>query len=284
MFASIEYLTELMHLLLILSGILIVAAMMLSNLIVNFHHFFLRFVSVLLSIIGPPIEILFRILRLLVLEFLFNLVLAQLGKLRSHSAKSIGFILIASLVYLLLLITFQRASLEGIIVLTIFLLLIVDKMFAIKRTKLLLEEVRRLERAAMRASQRRRWYDTLTHFGNALNIYKLPLLAQNPNLDADRADLLEKMGIVLYKDDQFEKALLRFHQALDIYKKPHLVKNIALRKRRVKVLKETAEILYELGRRDEAMKRYELISELVGKSAIPKGFFVRNRRKGKGNW
>jgi len=264
MFASYEYISTLMHLLLVLAGIVIVATMMVSNFIVNFPRLFLRLTSFLFNVVGVSVvEIFLKILRVFALELLFNLILAQIGKFCLHNVKSMIFILTLSLIYSL--INFQESSFVGIFVIITFLILFVDKIFAIKRTKVLLNEAKQFEKAAIRASQRRRLHDTLTNFGRALDIYKLPLLAKNPSLDAERAYLLERMAIVLEKDIQPDKALLRFHQALDIYRKPHLANNSALKKRQLKVLAKTAKILYELGRHREAKKRYELISELTGK-------------------
>ncbi len=265
MFASIEYISGLMHLLLILSGIIIVAAMMFSNLIISFPRLCLRFAAFLFDTVGATVvEILMKILRSSVLEFLFNLTFNQLDKC-SRNVRSVGFILIASLACVLLLVALQGASLEGIIILITFLLLAIDKIFAIKRTKLLLKEAKQFKKAAINASQRGHWYDTLVHFDKALDIYKQPLLVKNPSLDVERANLLEKIAGVLEKNNQIDKALLRLHQALDVYRKPRFAEDSVVKKYRVRALKETAKILYESGRRKQAKKRYELISELVGK-------------------
>lgn len=127
----------------------------------------------------------------------------------------------------------------------------------------LLERAKSFERMALRAYKFDQFYDALTQYNHALDIYKSPILANQLGLDINRAKLLEKIGVVLYKDKKLLQALTRLNEALDFYQKPHLANNSALKKERARVLKESAVVLQQLGRREEAKQRYQLVSKLV---------------------
>ncbi|EDN66614.1 membrane protein [Beggiatoa sp. PS] len=126
-----------------------------------------------------------------------------------------------------------------------------------------LERAKSFEKRAFRAYKLDQFYDALTQYHKAWDIYRSPNLANRQDLDINRAKLLEKIGVVLYKEEKLYQALTRLNEALDFYKKPHLAKNSALKKERVRVLKESAIVLQKLGRRDEAKQRHQLVSQLV---------------------
>jgi tetratricopeptide (TPR) repeat protein len=276
---SHEYILGLTHLLLFLFSIVTIVALILGRLIVNFPGLFLKLLEGIFEIIFTSVAFLIvKMLRLIALQYLFSFLFKQLEE-RCFSNKpnpiTYGSAVVVLFCIFFLVISPGELFAEEIAMMVAFLLLLIDKISAIKRTKSFLSEAKLFEKAAKKAYEQGQLYDTLAHYGKALDIYKMPLIVQNTRWDVDRAKLLEKMAIVLYNDNQLEKALMRLHQALDIYKKPHIAKERTLKRYHVRVLRESASILRELGRRNEALKRYELISELTGNSvAVPKDFFA----------
>ena len=112
MFISYDYISGLMHLLLILSGVVIVAAMTFSHYIVNFPRLFFGLASFILNFISVSIvEMFMRIMRAFALEYLFDLLLTKLGNFCFHDkTRSISFIIVLSIAYLTLLLTFQNGG------------------------------------------------------------------------------------------------------------------------------------------------------------------------------
>jgi tetratricopeptide (TPR) repeat protein len=275
---SHEYILGLTHLLLFSFGIVTIVALILGRLIVNFPGLFLKLLEGIFEILFTSIVFLVvKMLRLIALQYLFSFLFKQLEERCFSKPNPITYGSAAVVLFCVFFLVISPGELfaEEIALMVAFLLLLIDKISAIKRTKSFLSEAKLFEKAAIKAYEQGKLYDTLAYYGKALDIYKMPLIVQNTRWDVDRAKLLEKMAIVLYKTHQLEKALMRLHQALDIYKKPHLAKKHTLRNSHVRVLRESATILRELGRRNEALKRYELISQLTGNSvAVPKDFFA----------
>ena len=276
---SYEYILGVFYLLLLSVSIIAIITLALSKLIVNFPWLFLKLLEKgIFEILFTSIAFLIvKMLRLITLQYLFSFLFKRLEERGFSKVKPItyGSAVVVLFGIFFLVISPGELFAEEIALMVLFLLLLIDKISAIKRTKSVLSEAKQFEKAAKKAYEQGQLYDTLAHYGKALDIYKMPLIAQNTRWDVDRAKLLEKMAIVLYKDEQLDKALTRLHQALDIYKKQHLAKEEhTLKKNHVRVLRESATILRELGQRNEALKRYELISQLTGTPAIPKGFFA----------
>ncbi len=275
---SYEYILGVFYLLLLSVSIIAIITLALSKLIVNFPWLFLKLLEKgIFEILFTSIAFLIvKMLRLITLQYLFSFLFKRLEERGFSKVKPItyGSAVVVLFGIFFLVISPGELFAEEIALMVLFLLLLIDKISAIKRTKSVLSEAKQFEKAAKKAYEQGQLYDTLAHYGKALDIYKMPLIAQNTRWDVDRAKLLEKMAIVLYKNEQLDKALTRLHQALDIYKKPHLAKEHTLKKNHVRVLRESATILRELGQRNEALKHYQLISQLTGTPAIPKGFFA----------
>ncbi|MDM8559974.1 tetratricopeptide repeat protein [Candidatus Parabeggiatoa sp. HSG14] len=276
MFTPYEYVAGLFHLLLTASGIVIILALILGRLIVNFPGLFLSFLSIILEIPFGIIGFLIRLLRMFALQHLLNWIIDMVDKHYFKKMK-MGFVQISILLACILFVVISPGefSAEEVTLVAIFLLLFAYKIITtfVHRHKIKAEETissdvvhaKRLEKAAFRSYQVGFMSDSLDQYTHALEIYKNPLLIKESSLNINRAKVLEKIGIVLYKDEQLNIALVRFNQALDIYKKKPLADNPFFMKDRIRVLKESVIILRQLGRRDEASKRYEFISELMGK-------------------
>ena len=308
---SYESIVGLLYLLLSVFGGVVIFALILGRLIVNYPGWFFKLLEISFELFCATLTFfVVKLLRLLTLQYFFSFLSHLLEehylgdkagnnrrnfkKLRHGNKLSFSeriarklFVVMSfsqanSMIYgcflfgLLGILFMLPGSfgVEEMAIIVVFSLLVIDKISALKRTKSLIQEAKQFENSARRAYHNERLYDTLAQYHKALDIYKMPLLVKNPRLDAKRAKLLEKIGVALYKEVQLDKALMRFNQALDIYKKTHIADEPTFLKDRVRVLKNSAIILRQLGRRNEALIRYQLISKLTGKPAVPKDLFA----------
>lgn len=274
---SHELILALFHLLLFSFGIVVIVSLILGRLIVNFPRFFLRLLDTIIEILLSPINFLITTLKFLALNHLLNWLVDKVDKRCFNESNRFNrkpirygrtFIFVIPVIFLLLI--FPSESLfKEIAIISFIVALFMYKVWNFNyRIKPAVQQAKLFEKAAKNAYKRGFLHDTITYFDKALDIYKMPLLLDNPKFDANRAKLFEQIGIVLYKEGQFNKALRYFSQAISICRKPDHSHDPKLIKSHVRALKVSAELLLEIGRRSEAHKRYEIIYDLTG--AYPK--------------
>jgi tetratricopeptide (TPR) repeat protein len=278
-----EQILALLPLLLHGAVIIVIGALILGKIIVNFPLASLKFMLDVPELLLNPFNFLIKMLRLISLLQLLKWLNTKVEERCFDEVSPLTlpeiFIILFSSAFLLISSP-SEIILEELAIIGFFSALIIYKVLTVKYIKSLIRQAKFCERAADNAYKRGSIPTTLSKLRNALDIYKKPLLLDKHRFALERAKLFEQIGIVLYNDYQTDKALDYFRDALNIYREPQLIFDEAkLMKCHIKAITNSAKILTKMGRRGAAWKRYEFIYELTGKSIIPSSAFKKSLKK-----
>ena len=278
-----EQISALLPLLLYGAVFIVIGALILGRIIVNFPLASLKFMLDVPELFLNPVSFLIKMLRLISLLQLLKWLNTKVeercfDEVSPLTLPEIFIILLSS--GFLLISSPSEIILEELAIIGFFSTLIMYKVLTVKYIKSLIRQAKFCERAADNAYKRGSISTTLSKLRKALDIYNKPLLFDKHRFALERAKLFEQIGIVLYNDYQTDKALDYFRDALNIYTEPQLIFDEAkLMKCHIKAITNSAKILTKIGQRGAAWKRYEFIYELTGKSIIPSSAFKKSLKK-----
>ena len=286
---SYEQFIELFDFLIHSFSLVVLFALILGRIIVNYPGLFFESLSYVVDCVGKPLDILVNILQSLALRHLLIWIVHQITSGFSNSKSiSYGKVLFVLGCILLLIISPQRFSLEGILLIVLLLLVLIFKIIIIvdpngkptnSEEDINNEEelsdsnpfnslkIKKLSNFALPDDA------TLWAINQAKNIENITLSAtvraerfekiafrfmnwaqniEKTTLSAiNRAERFEKIAFRAYESGKFVEALSGYQRALKVYKTPLLLKDNNLDIRRAKLIEKIGILLYE----DEQLKR-----------------------------
>jgi tetratricopeptide (TPR) repeat protein len=242
---SPEQLSEFLPFLLHGAIIIVIGALILGKIIVNFPLAFLKFMLYIPELIINPASFLIKMLRLISLLQLLKWLNTKVEERCFDEVLPLTlpeiFIILFSSTFLLISSP-SEIILEELAIIGFFSAWMIYKVLSIKYIQSVARRAKLFERGAQNASKRGLIKLALSLLHKALALREKPLLLDHPRLNPDRAKCFEQMGIVLYEDYQTKKALNYFSKAFDIYKEPLYLDESKPIKSHAKALKESMKI------------------------------------------
>lgn len=250
------------------SLVIIIFSTFLAQLIINHTGRVWKLLSEATDIDNNFGEKLLKILQKLALNNVLDWILDKLDAYHPvYQLKNIGYGEGISLFFSILLIIISP---KGILVdewisLSVFSLLVIEKLWRIIHLESLMSRVNQLEIAGAKYYQENQLSEALRCYRQALISLYQPWISLNTVLDRKRAELLEQIAIILDNQHQFSEALINYNRVLTLFNRPHLLKDQSLNHTKIRLLRRTAAILFHLGDRKQARQRCQLIYKQTGK-------------------
>ncbi len=255
---------------------IIILISLLVQLIVNYAERCYRWVLTVMDIQDDFVEYLLKHLRKLAINNIFDFVLDRLELYhRYRKVKDIGYGEGIPLFFSVLIIFLYPQDLlsDEWVGITVFTLLVIEKLWSITRLTIAAHRAKQLEAAGSTCYQEKRFDDSLHFYRQALSVYNQPWIISNRALDQERADLLEQIALILNNRRHFEEALIHYRRALTLYNRDTLAKDQSLDHTRERLLHQIAKLFYRLGNRREARECCQLIYDQTGKRYVLSGNF-----------
>jgi len=205
---------------------IVALALMSGRFIVNNIEKIFRILTQLPDQFETVFDLIAKIVRSFALHHIFDWILSSFDNYRYSKKHLITYGQSSTIALSVLVILFYPDNLlvDESIMITIFALILLEKLYIIFKIKWVIYRTQQLEKKAVALSKQHLLEESVLQYSQALDLYQKPLLANNRALDTYRAELIEKIADFLHQYGALKRALLRYHQAIQIYQKPHLLR------------------------------------------------------------
>lgn len=247
---------------------IVIFSSLLAQLIINYTGRIWKLLSEATDIDNDFGEKLLKILQNLALNNILDWILDRLDTYYPvYQWRNIGYGEGIPLFFSILLIIIYPKGIwvDEWISLSVFSLLVIEKLWMITHLKSLMSRVNQLEIVGAKCYQENQLSEALRCYRRALVLLYQSGVSSNTVLDRKRAELLEQIAVILDNQHQFMEALINYNRVLTLFNRPHLLKDQSLTHTKSRLLRRTAALLLHLGDRKQARQRCRLIYKQTGK-------------------